>query len=200
MNALQLTLFFPLLFAFGCVEHLAHRVDVERQGLTDPEYAAELVAGLPSWSHTMRYSAFYQGDFSSSDIALYAFAAEELSSMSESSVRAGAALALEEAYEEGYLEGLLVELNLFVLWRALFNIPSSTRTSQMRWRGPHAYHARYNTWTSGGDEYYDNRWPVIFDTSGAITSIKSSRGGRGGYLALVDYDHLASVYAFRSFP
>ncbi|MEZ4470385.1 MAG: hypothetical protein R3F60_06205 [bacterium] len=183
----------------GCVERFSHpdRVETARSHLTDAEYAAELMTDLPVWVRTNEFSGYSTGLFTASDVAAYAYAASELAGMSKADVRAGLLLAQAEAYDEGFVEGVVFELNTFVLWRVLFDIPAQAKTAQIGWRGPHAGHAPYHTWMSGGDEYYNYQWPAVFSTTGVLTGIEPFGGGRGGYMSAVDFDQLAGLYDFR---
>ena len=138
----------------GCVERFSHpdRVETVRSHLTDAEYAAELMTDLPVWVRTNEFSGYSTGLFTASDVAAYAYAASELAGMSKADVRAGLLLAQAEAYDEGFVEGVAFELNTFVLWRVLFDIPAQAKTAQIGWWGPHAGHAPYHTWQVDGVE------------------------------------------------
>ncbi|MCA9526932.1 MAG: hypothetical protein KC549_11630 [Myxococcales bacterium] len=183
----------------GCVERFSHpdRVETVRSHLTDAEYAAELMTDLPVWVRTNEFSGYSTGLFTASDVAAYAYAASELAGMSKADVRAGLLLAQAEAYDEGFVEGVAFELNTFVLWRVLFDIPAQAKTAQIGWWGPHAGHAPYHTWQVDGVEYYNYQWPAVFDATGALTGIEPFGGGRGGYTSTVDFDQLAGLYDFR---
>lgn len=183
----------------GCIEQHGRVADIEsnRERLTDAEYAAELIQTLPNWAQTNVFSGYSNGLFTSSDVATYAQVADALSGLAVTDVRAGTLIALAKASEDGYVEELLLGGNLFVLWRVLFDIPAALPTADIGWRGPHAGHAPFNTWTVQGVEYYNYQWPAVFNTSGVLTGIEPFMGARGGYMPLSDFDFLAGKYAFR---
>lgn len=179
----------------GCSTSNPHRSAEGLRGAVIIETdVTELLENLPDWAHTWEGSPQHHA-FTSTDRAAYLNAAQSLATMDLDEVRYDTKLLLQSLPPD---EAEVFAANLFVLWRILFDVPATIPWSERKIFGSYAAFSVGDVSVHRADTTYKVLWPVVFGTTGSISSIAafvSSTGG--GYNPLGEFDHFREVYGLR---
>ncbi|MBU0552858.1 hypothetical protein KKB55_09150 [Myxococcota bacterium] len=164
----------------------------------DLDALSDEVLKLPYWLET---TSLQRNQFSKYDVNDYKLVGSALSSLSLKDIEEVKRLSIKKAYLSSDEEGAAIKFNFFVLWRIIFDIPEETPYEEViSFQPMHVGLGSRATRIDGnGNKFFNERWPVVFDSQGNILEIERFNNMSGPmYRPQKDFEAISSKYPLRS--